>query len=284
MIHVSEPGLAFALSTLLSAGAAVHELPDAARGPLASVSLIHYRDGCLSALIENRSLAEVLHALGATTGANVILSDPASGEASVSSSFESQSFRAGVMRILEGFSYAIYPVEGEKLPAVLVLSTAPNESPVTGRPSAADGQVPASPVLASPAAFGPSAEQELKNDQTDALAHEQAQREESLNRAIDALTANDGKLDQQALDTLVGVQDPRATQTLIDAVSRASDGRARARATKALRHHAADLEFADGTTVAALEQLANDADAAVQKTARQALEDMKQYRQRNSSP
>jgi hypothetical protein len=188
------------------------------------------------------------------------------------------------MRILEGFSYAIYPVEGKKLPAVLVLSTAPNESPVTGRPSAADGQVPASPVLASPTAFGPSTEQELKNDQTDALAHEQAQREESLNRAIDALTANDGKLDQQALDTLVGVQDPRATQTLIDAVSRASDGRARARATKALWHHAVDLEYADQATVTSLEQLATDTDAGVQKTARQALEDMRQYRQHNSSP
>ncbi|MGH8489575.1 MAG: hypothetical protein ACREXS_12110 [Gammaproteobacteria bacterium] len=54
-------------------------------------------------------------------------------------------------------------------------------------------------------------------------------------------------------------------------------------ATEALWHYAVDLQFADETTVSALEQLANDSEAEVQKTARQALADMQQYRERNAT-
>jgi hypothetical protein len=43
------------------------------------------------------------------------------------------------------------------------------------------------------------------------------------------------------------------------------------------------LRFADQASIGALERLANDADTEVQSTARQALEDMKQYRQRDPS-
>jgi tellurite resistance protein len=87
------------------------------------------------------------------------------------------------------------------------------------------------------------------------------------------------------LDQLVGIRDePRATEALIQAASGTQDSRNRARAAEALWHHAADLQFADEASISALEQLATDTDARVQKTAWQALEDMKQFRQRNSSP
>jgi HEAT repeat protein len=74
------------------------------------------------------------------------------------------------------------------------------------------------------------------------------------------------------------------TAALIQAASGTQDSHNRVRAAEALWHHAADLQFADETSISALEQLATDTDARVQKAARQALEDMKQFRQRNSSP
>lgn len=277
MIYISRPSLVFSCLSLLAAGTAAAEGREAAREPRAAAvaSSIHYQGGRLSARIENRPLIEVLRELGTATGARFILSDPRSGQVSVYVTVESQPFVEGMREILKGLSYVIYSRDGEDLPTVTVLSTGQ---------SAGAPLVRAEPVFTPPPVLLPQAEDQSEADQAEALAREQTEREETLNHAIAALSPAGGGLNQQALDQLVGIRDdPRATQALVQAALGASDSGARARATETLWHHAADLEFADDAAVSALEQLADDADPEVQKTARQAIEDMKQYREHNPS-
>lgn len=273
MISNSRQKLMFALSLSLLA----------AREPCAAASPIDFQDGRLSARIENRPLAEVLRELAATTGARFALSDPGNGQASVSAAVESQRFLEGVKTILEGFSYAIYPMDGRELPAVIVLSTPPVQ-----RGSGVSGATPQRPAggetRAAPMPTVLRQETAAEAEQAEALAREQAERKKTLNHTIASLISEGGQLNQRALGQLVGIRDePRATEALIQAASGTQDSRARAQATEALWDHAADLKFADEASVSALEQLAGDADVEVQKTARQALEDMRQFRGANAA-
>jgi hypothetical protein len=259
MIRFFTPSSVFTCLSLISASAAA-----------ATVSPIRYQGERLSARIDNQPLNTVLRELGAATGARFVLNDPENGQSPVSAAVESQPFVDGVKRILEGFSYAIYPMEDADLPTVIVLST-----PRVSRSIGVSGSVrplPASEQKAEDSSTGEQAE-----------AMTRAEHEETLNRATAALS-QEGQLNQQVLNQLEGIGDPRATQMLVQAASGVQNGRDRVRATEALWHHAADLQFADEASISALEQLATDTDARVQKTAQQALEDMRQYRQRNSSP
>ena len=182
------------------------------------------------------------------------------------------------MWIFRGYSYVIYSRDDSALPTVIVLPP---------------GQTVGSPGVRAASVFSPAADpladteeqSEAEPAEAEALAREQATREETLQQATAVLRATGGVLSQPALDQLVGLRnDRRATQALVQAASGAADRDARVQATTALWHHAADLEFTDAVAVSALEQLANDADVEIQQTARQALADMQQYRQRNPAP
>jgi hypothetical protein len=273
MISISRQKLIFALSLSLLA----------AREPFAAASPIDFKDGRLSARIENRPLAEVLQALAATAGARFALSDPGNGQALVSAAVESQRFLEGVKTVLYGFSYAIYPMDSRELPAVIVLSTPPvqcrsGSGATPQRPASGETRVAPMPTVLCQEAAGEA-------QQAEALAPEQTEPEEILNRSIANLRMKDGQINPQALDQLIGIRDkPNATEALIQAASETQDSRNRMQATEALWRHAADLEFADEASVSALEQLADDANVEVQETARQVLEDMRQFRQHNSSP
>ena len=206
--------------------------------------------------------------LGEVSGARLSLSDPAGGEVRVSASVERQPLRQGIEAILAGFSYAIYPEDGSGRLAVRVLSTAKVErrghgsGRVIAELPASGAGTGATPDRAAALLEGSSA------DEPEAVLSQE-------------IADNDGNR-QQALDQITGRNDPRATAALIQAAALGTDKRAGAQATEALWHHAADLQFADETTVSALEQLTNDADAEVQKTARQALVDMQRYRRHAS--
>lgn len=260
MSYVCTTGLVFVFLSPLAAAAM--EAPKAAQEqPAAAVaSAIHYQDGRLSARIANKPLKDVLRELSAATGARFVLTNPGGGQTLVSVAVDSQPFPNAVKLILKGFSYAIYSRDGTDLPTVLVLP--------------ASGQTAGAPAL--------RAKGESEAEQAAGPAQKAAE-QETLDQAIAALSSQGGP-SQQALDRLVGNRDPRATQALVQAASEASDSHTRAQATEALWHHAADLEFADETSIGALQQLADDANAEVQKTARQALNDMQQYRQNNPSP
>ncbi len=84
---------------------------------------IHYVKGLLNAHVRGARLGQVLRQLGVATGARFTLIDPATEAQPVFAQVAALPFTEGVKRILDGFSYAIYPLEGSHLPAVTVLST-----------------------------------------------------------------------------------------------------------------------------------------------------------------
>ncbi|MGH6635691.1 MAG: hypothetical protein ACRED0_05990 [Gammaproteobacteria bacterium] len=106
--------------------------------------------------------------------------------------------------------------------------------------------------------------------------------EEQIERALEALAAAK-TIGQDMIEQLVGAQDPRATEVLVQAASGSSRTKSRAQAVEALWRHAADHAFGDETAVASLEQLAEDADPQVSTIAHQALQDMKQFQQNNAA-
>ncbi len=84
---------------------------------------IRYVKGLLDARAHGAPLGQVLRQLGAATGARFTLIDPVTEAQPVFAEVAALPFTEGVKKILDGFSYAIYPLEGSHLPAVTVLST-----------------------------------------------------------------------------------------------------------------------------------------------------------------
>ncbi len=252
---------------------------DMAQRPKISKPVMRYGEGGLTVHIHNLSLGELLRKLGMITRARFILNDPSIGSQSVSVSFEAQPYAEAVRLILDGFSYAIYPDDGSPLPAVTVLST-PRASINTYRnarhtPTATDHNG------ADDLGTGAMEHQEDGGIVPLALTEEHAS-EALLNGALEALAAAK-TIDQDVLEQLVGAQDPRATEVLVQAASGSSDTESRAQAVEALWRHTADHAFGDETAVGSLEQLAEDADPRVSTIAHQALQDMKQFQQNNAA-
>ena len=84
---------------------------------------IHYVKGLLNARVRGARLGQVLRQLAVATGARFTLIDAATEAQPVFAQVAALPFTEGVKRILDGFSYAIYPLEGSHMPAVTVLST-----------------------------------------------------------------------------------------------------------------------------------------------------------------
>lgn len=254
--------------------------------------VIRYDDGRLTARIHKLSLGEVLRSLGAVTGARVTLCDPSLARQTVSASVEAEPYAQGIRAILAGFSYAIYPHQGQRLPAVTVLST-PRAS---GTKHAwvsntaiwvKGGTVPSGFIGANDGsdmglaenvdvAHGENGYQEDENITTDAQGSEAL-----IDRALEAI-AGAQTIENDVIEQLVGAQDPRATEVLVHAASGSTDGASRATAVEALWRHAADHAFTDQGAIASLEQLANDSDLRVSTIARRALQDKEQFQQRNA--
>jgi hypothetical protein len=97
---------------------------------------------------------------------------------------------------------------------------------------------------------------------------------------LDAVQSGDDARRLQAVNQLVGIEDPRATQVLVEA---ATDAKLCRQAVGALWRHAADLQFADSASVDALRQFAQDSDGHVSSVAREALRDMEQYQASNTA-
>ncbi len=85
--------------------------------------VIHYAKGLLDARIEGAPLGQVVRELELATGARFTLIDPATDAQPLFARVASLPFTEGIKRILDGFSYAIYPLKGSHMPAVAVLST-----------------------------------------------------------------------------------------------------------------------------------------------------------------
>lgn len=277
--------------------AATLSLSKAGKGNLTTLDL-HYESGLIDARIDNAPLREVLRELALKTGMQIHIADPVIANWPVLASVKGIPLAEGVKRILESFSYVLY--RAANVPVVIVLSTRPDPAKVDVKTTAAalkpvslaqphhaiSEETPKSldefqPIAVGDAFFGADGEQEL--GQEDRLAVVQEYNEALLKRALDALKSDYKHLQAEAINQLVGMDDPRVTQVLVEAASTGLDAKSRAQAVEALWRHAAYLRFADATLVTAIKQLAEDSDANVSKVAHHALQDMQQYLQRDGA-
>ena len=233
------------------------------------------------------------------TAVHFHLADPVIGNWPILASVKGMPLVEGVKQILEGFSYALYPAANG--PVVIVLSTQPDPAKMGDKTTATalkpvslaqplhaaiSKEVPQSldefhPISVGDALSEADGERELSPEEQ--LAVIQEHDEALLKRALDVLSSDYKHLYAEAIDQLVGILDPRATQALVEAASMGPDAKSRAQAAEGLWQHAAHLQFADATSVTALKQLAEDSDANVSAVAHRALQDMQQYPQGNAS-
>jgi hypothetical protein len=262
----------------------------------ASSLSVHYNKGVIDAHIDNAALGDVLRVLATHTGARFILNDPTSASQRISVVIEAMPFDQAVKRILEGFSYAIYPAADVTLPSVIVLST-PGVTTKIGHYTYATTPTPTDEARAPQSLdnFRPIASEEegsepLSDDQESneaiRLAKEQERHEIFLHRALDALKSDYSHLHGEAINVLVGLDDPRAIEALVKAASGSQiiDPELQVHIAEALWRRAADHIFADEAVVNALEQLTQDGVGRVRSIARHALRDMQQYQKANATP
>jgi hypothetical protein len=285
--------------------AATEEQPDST-----TTLNLHYDYGLINAHIDSAPLGKILHELVLKTGMQVNLSDPVIASWPVSVTLKAIPLEQGVQMILDGFSYVIYRISN--VPAVIVLSTQPNstqtrlKSAVIGVKHALLPPVPdktmdifedPDPVIHRSGEGVPQSLDELQPitveeafsdseaagddaaDPSARLAQEQEYNEALLQRALNALKSEHKHLHVEAIDQLADLEDPRATESIVQAVSSGAglDPKSRLQAVGALRRHAENLHFADATSVNALKQLAEDSDENIRSLARQALQHMEHY-------
>ena len=268
--------------------------------------LISQQDDLITMRAEKVLLGQVLKEFAARTGARVILKNSSVAKHTVSINFKQLSFNKAVRIILNGYSYTSYSVKG--VPIVTVFGSK------TGQPFQGPAETVASAILPSEPTkvhtakiridgsplsldeFRPIIteqslrEKELENpNKDDAMAAdgsigEEEQLQARLDRALDAIQSEYGNLHSEALHELEGMDNPEATATLIQVASGKAEKVAvpRTEAVEVLWHHAADLNFTDKGSVAALQQLANDSDPEVSVMAQKALRDRENYNRRNS--
>ena len=277
--------------------AATLSLSKTGKGNLTTLDL-HYENGLIDARIDNAPLGKVLHELARKTGMQIHIADPVITNWPVLASVKGIRLVEGVKRILESFSYVLYSAANG--PVVIVLSTRPDPAKVGVKTTAAalkpvslaqphhaiSEETPKSldefqPIAVGDAFFEADGKQEL--GQEDQLAVVQEYNEALLKRAFDVLKSDYKHLHAEAINQLVGVDDPRVTQVLVEATSTGLDAESRAQAAETLWRHVGYLQFADATSVDALKQLAEDSDANVSMIARRALQDMQQYLQGNGA-
>ena len=212
--------------------------------------------------------------LARKTGMQIHIADPVIANWPVLASVKGIPLAEGVKRILESFSYVLYPAAN--VPVVIVLSTRPDPAKTTAaalKPvslaqphHAISEEAPKSldefqPIEVGDAFLGADGEQELSPEEQ--LAVVQEYNEALLKRALDALKSDYKQLHAEAINQLVGMDDPRVAQVLVEAANTDLDAKSRAQAVEALWQHAGYLQFADATSVNALKQLAEDSDANV---------------------
>lgn len=261
---------------------------------------LRYVNGLLDARIDHAPLSKVLRGIVLRTGMQTRLADPLIGNWPVVASVEGMPLAEALTRILEGYSYVLYPTASG--PVVIVLSTPPD-------PATISVKIPATLLNTSSLAQPNDAHSEKAPETLDdfqriapedtlafatadnkqALSQEdqvlivQEQYDAILKRSLDVLDSEHRHLHAEAVAQLVGIDNPLATHALVEAARTDPDAILRAHKVEALWQHAAILKFEDETSVAALKQLSEDSDANVRKVARRAVQDMQRYLQRNAS-
>jgi hypothetical protein len=233
----------------------------------------------------------------------VTVTDPAIANCSVSCSVDALPLEQAIQTILEGFSYALY--RASHTLTLFVLSTRPHltkEAAGHGSPpptlgetrdaprgclppppaETARGGVPQSldefrPIVLQDAASDLAAEGDSTGEPSVRAASETEYNDALLRRALDAIDAEDTHLRMEAIDQLAGLEDPRATEMLVQVAfgSGGLDAQSRLQAVGGLVKHAENRQFTDAVSLDALQQLAQDSDENVRSIAQEALRQMR---------
>ena len=249
---------------------------------------IRYDQGLIDVRVKEVPLGRVLRELARQGTGQVSFTDPALTQWPVSVTVEGIPLVEGIKEILAGLSYVIY--RGADTWRVIVLSPPP--APASTRRKTAgtehhgpdEGVPPVLDAFQPPAredeALGASTQVVRQEDSSTQFAQQQAHQEALLHRTIEVLRSENTRLHAEAIEQLVGLADPRATQALVEVASpsgTAADVQLRVQAVSALWRHAADLRFSDEVAANALKQLAEDNNSEVAEVARQAVSSMEQY-------
>lgn len=270
---------------------------------------LHYDNSLVNADINNAPLGKVLRELALKSGMEINLSDPLIARGPVSVSIRAIPLEEAVQQILEGFSYALYRVSNRLV--VIILSTQPNAiktglktavigvkrallQPMPDKATSQDFNLATSthscserapqsldefqPITIEDVSSHPEAQGDRNAARSGRLAQEQQYKEALLRRALDALGFEHKHLHIEAINQLAGLEDPRASEALVEVATNSAglDAQYRLEAVGTLWRHAQDLHYADVTSVNALKRLAEDSDKNVRRLARQALRDMEQ--------
>lgn len=271
----------------------------ASGGPVLS---IRYAHGLIDYQITGIPLKRALDEIAVKTGMLAVVADPATAARPVSASAQTVPLEQGIKHLLEGFSFALYPVAGSHV--VVVLSTPPRPRradrqmalarlPASGEPTLLAQRLsapkeetarPASALAGAPqtldefravvAEEDPAESEEPMPATTDVTAmstRELTIQAALLERALDALGSEHPHLHAQALDELGSLRDPRATEALIAATR---SGAVRLQALEALGRHAVNPDFGGAALVQTVQHLADDSDRTIRQLAQQILASM----------
>ena len=222
----------------------------------------------------------MFHELALKTKIHINLYDSSISRQLISVSIKEKSLTETIKIILEKFSYALYPIEGSLSVVVLSspltsaaltrkVSPSPKPSTTFGVASESAQNIEEFPsIVAEDLSLIIDDDEEVDTDSNSKSAIEQEYIEALLDRVNEEKNSPVGQIDQEMMDELVNIDDPRATENLIDAATTSMDKESSADTVGTIRCHAKNLKFFDTVSVNALKQLAQDNDDSVSSIAR----------------
>jgi hypothetical protein len=209
---------------------------------------IEMRGDLVDARIGDASLGDVAVALSARTGLRYRLPGGLASSHRLSADIRGLPLREALRQMLQGLSYMVYPTAGGLRLIVLPAGSADSE------PSSLESS--GMPVNSRDVRERGS--------------------EDRLRKALRALAANDRGVRQEAMRNLAGIDDPRATQALIEvAITRSDQAEpaSRINAVELLLERARGESFSDAAVLETLSQLTGDSDPFIADLSRQAMQE-----------
>lgn len=263
--------------------------------------VFEYHSGLVEIEARDLPLDELLKALAAKASVGARLAEPSLASCSVNAKRQqATSLREAIERLLQGFSYALYPGDSGTLTLTILAACPPARSDHSAslQPTAknviadASPQVPADenaqPEEGAPLTldeFEPLSVAEPSHDGEEGQAvadpSEQevhAYQDAVISRAFKALHSPHHHLKEEAVGSLAGISNPEVAHVLIEAASGKLDldTEARTNAVAALWQNTTGTGSPDAAAVGALQQLAKDADPEISSIATNALIDLQQ--------
>lgn len=259
--------------------------------PTKNTALFRVENGLVDLKIDKAPLGTILDRFQAEFDLQVKLYDPSLACSLVSIDLKGTRPTDAIKGIMKSISYALYP-EGNSLVVIILsddeLSTSAHGN-ITGKPKPTtySPSIKASKATQEPQSldeFQPITMGEQENtDPSEQLKTEQKYQDALVQRALAAIDSGYESLREEAMSELIGVNDPLATETLINATRNGTDSISRAHAVDTLRQHLENLQYTDAVSIEALEQLAGDSDQNVSNIALQALQELDKFQAENRS-